>query len=550
MLGSVLQLSLPFLTKGIVDAGIMYHDIHVIWLILLGQLCVTIGYTIIDYTRRWILLNISIHINICLIYDFFSKLIKLPISFFDTRRLGDLMQRIEDHSRVNDFLTSQALNIPFSFINIIVFGGVLLYFNTVVFSVFFIGVIISVFWIFSFLRKRKVIDYELFEQQSINQSKMFQFVHSIQEIKLQNCEERRKDEWKRIQNQLFKIQKKSLKLQQRQDAGGLLINELKNIIITIIAANQVIHGNITIGTMLSIQFIIGYLNNPIEQILNSIYFYQDVKLSLERINEIHGAKDENDNKQETGTIDLKNDITLQHVSFKYDKFSPQYTLNNITIKIPRNKITAIVGASGSGKTTLVKLLLGFYKPDEGIIIIGNTDLQEIHLKQWRSLCGVVMQESVLFSESIARNIAIEDGDIDFERVKQAATLANAHDFINKLPLKYETVVGEEGMSLSQGQIQRILIARAIYKNPRFILLDEATNSLDTENERIIVENLKQFYKGRTVVIVAHRLSTVKDADQIIVLDKGIIAEKGNHSTLISHKGHYFNLIRNQLELGT
>ena len=548
-LGCLLQLIMPFLTQWIVDIGISYKDIGFIWLILLGELMIVIGRTATDFIRRWLLLHISMRINISLVSDFFIKLLKLPMSFFDTKLMGDLLQRIGDHTRVQNFLTGQVLNVIFTFFSFIIFSIVMYMYNPFIFGIFTVGSIVYGLWIVSFLRKRKVLDYELFEQQAKNQNKTYQLITSMQEIKLQDCEQRRRWEWEDTQADLFAVQMKSLKLQQTQEAGSIFINEVKNIIITVIAATAVINGEMSLGAMLAVQYIIGQLNSPVEQFMSFIYSLQDVKISLERINEIHEGKNEESKENQIKAFDAEKSISIENIDFKYDPHALKKTLDGVSFNIPEGKVTAIVGASGSGKTTLIKLMLGYYRVMAGAIYIAGRNINEYNLKWWRRHCGVVMQDGVIFSESIARNIAVDDGKIDVERLEQAANIANIHDYVMGLPLKYNTIIGRDGVGLSQGQKQRILIARAVYKNPDFIFLDEATNSLDAKNERAIVENLDEFYKGRTVVVVAHRLSTVKNADQIIVIDKGKVVEVGNHVSLIEKRGAYYNLVKNQLELG-
>ncbi len=549
LLGCILQLILPFLTQSIIDLGIKHNDIHFVWLVLLGELMIVIGRTATDFIRRWLLLHISMRINISLVSDFFIKLLKLPMSFFDTKLMGDLLQRINDHSRVQSFLTNQVLGVIFTFLNIIIFGIVLFIYNETVFGIFLIGSFIYGFWITTFLKKRRVLDYDLFEQQAKNQNKTYQLITSMQEIKLQDCEQRRRWEWEDTQADLFNVQMKVLKLQQTQEAGSIFINEVKNIIITVLAATAVINGQMTLGAMLAVQYIIGQLNSPVEQLMSFIYSLQDVKISLERINEIHEGKNEETRANQLTCFNSCKSLTIDNIDFKYDPHAIHKTLYGISLVIPEGQVTAIVGASGSGKTTLIKLMLGYYPVMSGAISIAGRNIIEYNLKWWRRHCGVVMQDGVIFSESIARNIAVDDGDIDLERLEQAARIANIHDYVMGLPLKYDTQIGRDGVGLSQGQKQRILIARAVYKNPDFIFLDEATNALDAKNERAIVENLDEFYKGRTVVVVAHRLSTVKNADQIIVLDGGRVVETGNHTSLIEKKGAYYNLVKNQLELG-
>lgn len=551
LLGCVMQLILPFLTQAIVDRGIRDSNINLIWLILLGELMIVIGRTATDFIRRWLLLHISMRINISLLSDFFIKLLKLPMSFFDTKLIGDLMQRMSDHSRVQSFLTGQVLSVVFTFLSFAVFGIVLFIYDKLIFIIFSIGSIIYGIWISTFLKRRKIIDYELFEQQAINQNKTYQFITSMQEIKLQDCERRRRWEWEDTQADLFTVQMKSLKLQQTQEAGSIFINEIKNILITVFAATAVINGQMTLGAMLAVQYIIGQLNSPVQQLMNFIYSLQDVKISLERINEIHEGHNEENATESAKSFptDSLLSISLRNVSFKYDPHALNNVLNDISFDIPAGKVTAIVGASGSGKTTLIKLMLGYYPVSAGKISIAGFDIADYNLKWWRRQCGVVMQDGVIFSESIARNIAVDDNEIDTDRMHHAARIACIDDYIMSLPLRYDTRIGRDGVGLSKGQTQRILIARAVYRDPKFIFLDEATNSLDAKNERETVSNLDDFYRGRTVVVVAHRLSTVRNADHIIVVDSGRIVETGTHESLIALGGTYYNLVKNQLELG-
>jgi len=549
LVGSVLQLILPFLTQGIVDLGISHKDIGLVWLILCGELVIVTGRTLSDFIRRWILLHISMRINISLVSDFLIKLLRLPMHFFDTKLMGDLLQRMGDHNRVQGFLTSQVLGVMFSLLSLVVFGFVLLLYNRPIFCIFIAGSALYGLWITRFLSMRKVLDYELFELQAIAQNRTFQFLTSIQEIKLQDCGRRRRWEWEDTQADLFGMQTKILRLQQSQEAGSIFINELKNLTVTAFAATAVINGEITLGAMLAIQYIVGSLNSPIDSLMNFIYSLQDTKISLERINEIHQVSDEDCRPNLLSEFSGSHDIALRDVSFRYDPHALTKTLDSVSLRIPAGKVTAIVGASGSGKTTLVKLMLGYYPTENGTISVAGHDLNEYQKKWWRNRCGVVMQDGVIFSESIARNIANIDEEINTLRLEQAARIACIHDYVMSLPLKYNTLIGRDGVGLSQGQRQRILIARAVYKNPDFIFLDEATNSLDTKNEREIVGNLSQFYEGRTVVVVAHRLSTVKNADQIIVIDKGRVAETGTHQELVAKNGTYYQLVSSQLELG-
>lgn len=563
-LGCILQLAFPFLTQAIVDTGIRTKDIHFIWLILLGELMIVAASTITGFIRRWLLLHISMRINISMVSDFLIKLMRLPMSFFDTKLMGDILQRINDHDRVQQFLTNQTLNVLFSILSFLIFGIVLLIYNPLICGIYMLGTAIYAIWTSLFLNRRKVLDYEVFEQQAINKNKTYQMVTAMQEIKLHDCCQRRRWEWEDVQADLFSLQIKALRLQQSQESGSIFINEIKNILVTVFAATAVISGNLTLGAMLAIQYIIGQLNSPVEQLMGFIYAIQDVKISLERINEIKDAPEEDDSIPDTTlnshpspsphptSIPLSSpgDIVFENVGFKYDRHAPNLTVHDISLTIPKGKVTAIVGASGSGKSTLIKLMLGYYPVTKGRITIGDKNISNLSLSSWRKKCGVVMQDGVIFSDTIRNNIAIGDAQEIPERTLEAARMACIHDYVSTLPLGYSTSVGKDGTGLSQGQKQRILIARAIYKDPEYIFLDEATNALDATNEAQIVHNLEKFYQDRTVVIVAHRLSTVRNADNIIVLDKGTIVEQGTHEELITRKGTYYTLIKNQLELGS
>lgn len=550
VLSGVLQLALPFLTQSVVDVGIHVRNIGFVWLVLLGQLMLTFSRTAIDFIRSRLLLYISMRVNISLVSDFFIKLFRLPMSFFDSKLVGDLLQRMSDHDRVNRFLTDKAIGVAFAMITFVIFMVVLLLYSLPVSFIFLVGTVFYALWMSAFLRRRKVLDYDLFEQQAINNGKTYELITSMQEIKLQDCEQRRRWDWEDTQADMFEVQLKTLRLQQMQKAGSLFINEMKNMAVTVASAAAVIQGQMTLGMMLAVQYIIGQLNMPVEALMEFFYSLQDVKISLERINEIHRAANE-DGPEDNLTLctDVTSGISIDSMSFLYDNHASVKALDNITLNIPYGRVTAIVGASGSGKTTLVKLMLGYYPVTDGKILIGGCDINRINKKWWRRQCGVVMQNGVIFSESIARNIAVDDGDIDMQRLLFAARMACVHDYVKTLPLGYNTKIGRDGVGLSQGQKQRILIARAVYKNPKFIFFDEATNSLDANNEKRIVENLDRFYQGRTVVIVAHRLSTVRNADQIVVVDGGHIVEIGNHNTLTAKRGAYYNLVKNQLELG-
>ena len=553
LLGSLLQLIFPFLTQAVVDTGIGGKDIGFVWLVLMAEMMLLFSRTAIEFIRSKILLHISTRINISLISDFFIKLMKLPMNFFDTKQMGDLLQRIEDHRRVEQFLTSSSLSLLFSFFTFLVFGVVLVFYNLGVFAVFLFGTLLYAGWIVLFLEKRRLLDYKFFEQAGRNRNVTYQLIDGMQEIKLQGCEQRKRWEWEDVQADLFKVNLQALNLQQVQQAGSITINEVKNILITVLAATSVIQGNMTLGMMLAVQYIIGQLNSPVEQLIHFVYSWQDVSISLDRMNEIHTeTNEENAERTRSSYTEESTDghsLAIKDLSFKYNIYSSKNILSDINLLIPNGKVTAIVGASGSGKTTLIKLLLGFYEPLSGSIQIGSANLSECNLGWWRSQCGAVMQEGYLFSDTIAKNIAISDDDPNIERIRHAARVANIADYVEALPLAYNTMIGQDGQGISQGQRQRILIARVIYKNPMFVFLDEATNALDANNEQAITDNLLDFYKGKTVIVVAHRLSTVRNADQIVVLNEGKKVELGTHEELIGKRGNYYGLIKNQLELG-
>jgi ATP-binding cassette subfamily B protein len=548
LLGSLLQLIFPFLTQALVDVGIGRRETPFIYIILAAQLMLFAGRLSLDIFRGWIMIHIGTRVNISLVSDFLIKLMKLPARFFDTKLTGDLLQRIADNYRIEQFLTSSTLITAFSMINFLIFGIILFFYSKLIFLVFLISALLYVTWVSVFLKKRRALDYKRFDQMSKNQSSLIQLINGMQEIKVHNAEKYKRWQWERIQSQLFKVNLSSLTLDQWQRGGASFINEFKNILITFIAAKAVIDNEMTLGMMLAVQYIIGQLNAPLEQLFTLIQQAQDAKISLERLNEIHLR--ENEEKEESLNV-LPDDGSLyvDKVSFRYGGPHSPLVINNITLRIPEGKTTAIVGTSGSGKTTLLKLLLNFYSPTGGEIRVGGVNLNSIQHRIWREQCGVVMQEGFIFSDTIARNIAFGEEQVDKKKLLRAVKIANIQGFIDQLPLGYNTMIGEDGIGLSQGQKQRILIARAVYKNPKYVFFDEATNALDAFNEMVIMENLEEFLQYKTVVVVAHRLSTVRSADNIIVMEKGEIIESGTHEELTRTRGAYFHLVKNQLELG-
>ncbi|GAB5408259.1 MAG: peptidase domain-containing ABC transporter [Balneolaceae bacterium] len=549
-IGSILQLIFPFLTQSIVDIGINNQDLNFIYLILIAQVMLFIGRIGIEFIRSWILLHMSTRINISILSDFLIKLMKLPMSYFDAKMTGDIMQRMGDHRRIQNFLTGQTLSTLFSFVNLLVFSIVLAYYNTLIFIIFLISSFLYIIWVLLFLKKRAELDHKRFGISSGDQSNVIQLIQGMQEIKLTNSEKQKRWEWERFQASLFHYQVKNLSLNQFQQAGAFFINEGKNIGITFLAAVAVVNGQLTLGAMMAIQYIIGQLNSPIQQIIGFVQSTQDAHLSLERLNEIHAQEDEEPaEKSFVYELPIHKTIELTDLSFTYPGAGNEPVLKEINLSIPEGKTTAIVGMSGSGKTTLLKLLLKFYPLDSGDIKVGNTNLDSISHRVWRRNCGVVMQDGFIFSDNIARNIAVGEEQPDMEQLMHAVKVANIHEFIDSLPLGFNTKIGSEGNGISQGQRQRMLIARAVYKSPEFIFFDEATNALDANNEKVIMENLQEFFENRTVAVVAHRLSTVKNADNIVVLDEGKIIEQGTHQELSVAKGAYFELVRNQLELG-
>lgn len=504
----------------------------------------------VSFLRGWILFHISTPLNIRLVHDFLVKLTKLPLRFFDVKMVGDTLQRIGDHQRLELFLTSSVLNIMLTILNLIVFGTVLAIYSLPIFAIFIAGTLLYLAWLKLFLAKRRALDFDKFKQMGKNQSQIIQLIMGMQEIKLNNCEQQKIKSWVHLQDGLFKLGRQAMALSQKQETGCFLLQETQNIIITYWSARSVINDEISLGMMLAIQFILGQLNGPVEQLMHFITIAQDGKISLERIEEVKSLKeDEDPNEQVITNISTEDSLSFDNVSFQYGSPYSEKVLQNVSLTIPSKKITAIVGASGSGKTTLLKLILGVYEPIAGSIFLGAAPLSKIHKKAWRQQCGSVLQEGYIFSDTIANNIALQEEITDEKKLRLAARTANIEEFVEALPLKDKTVIGVDGQGLSQGQKQRILIARAVYKNPHFIFFDEATNSLDANTEAIIMQNLEQFFLDKTVVIVAHRLSTVRNADQIIVLDKGRVVETGTHTDLINNKSIYYNLVKNQLELG-
>lgn len=548
--GSLIQLIIPFLTQSVVDIGINTRNLNFMYVVLIAQTMLFLGRLSVEFIRSWILLHISTRINISILTDFLIKLMKLPMSFFDTKMTGDIMQRMADQKRIESFLTGPALSTIFSLFNLVIFAVVLAYYNVTIFFVFLVSSVLYSVWVILFLRKRRELDFKRFDISSKNQSSIVQLISGMQEIKLNNCEQQKRWEWERLQAGLFRFSVKSLSLGQYQQAGAFFINEGKNILITFLVAKTVIDGNLTLGGMMAIQYIIGQLNSPIEQLIGFLQQLQDARISLERLNEIHQMEDE-EAANMTFLKELPSDksISLRNITFTYPGAGNEPVLKDVSLEIPDGKTTAIVGMSGSGKTTILKLLLRFYTPQKGEVRVGAGYLDQISYRFWRGKCGIVMQDGFIFSDTIARNIAVGDEQPDREKLRHAIKVANIGELIQGLPLGLNTKIGSEGNGISQGQRQRILIARAVYKDPQYIFFDEATNALDSINETIIMENLEEFFHGRTVVVVAHRLSTVKKADNIIVIDKGMIVEQGNHQALIKLKGEYYKLVKNQLELG-
>ena len=551
LLGSCIQLVIPFLTQSIIDIGINNNDLSFIYLILFAQLALVIGRMSVEFIRGWLLLHIGSRVNVAIISGFLQKLMSLPVSFFDTKLTGDILQRIEDNNRIEEFLTSASLNILFSFFNLVVFGIVLAIYSNKILALFLAGSALYIVWVSLFMKSRARLDHQRFKQMSVSGNKLINIVNGMQEIKLTQSELSMRWDWEKLQAILFRLKVKGLSLIQYQSAGATFINEVTNVLITIVAATAVLKNDMTLGMMLAVQFIIGQLNVPVSQIIGFFRMSQDAKMSLDRLAEVHNLEEEEpDPEVKVRKLPDKKDIYFNNLSYQYEGPRSPYALKDIDLFIEENKITAIVGTSGSGKTTLLKMLLGFYHPVAGEILVGDLQLSNLSLKVWRKKVGAVMQDGFLFPDTIAANIAPGSEEIDEDRLIKAADIANIRGFVESLPLGYNTKIGANGHGLSEGQKQRLLIARVIYKNPDIIIFDEATNSLDANNEKVIVENLSEFFEGKTVIVVAHRLSTVRNADKIVVLDSGRIIEAGSHDDLIGKKGAYYNLVKNQLELGS
>ena len=548
IVGSIIQLIFPFLTQSVVDVGIQTQDLSFIYLILLAQLFLFLGQMGVELIRAWILLHLSTRINISLISDFIIKLTKLPIAYFDSKLTGDLLTRVNDHQRIENLLANNSLNVLFSLFNIIIFGGILAWYSHLIFLIYLAGSSLYLLWVFLFMRKRKALDYRKFEHEADAQDKVIELLNGMQEIKMHNAEREKRWNWEYTQTKLFKVEVKNLSLEQTQTLGTNMINELTRILIMVIAASLVINGSITLGGMLAITYLVGQINGPTQQLMGFLYTVQDAKIALERLAEIHNQKDEKDAETEyVNDIEDEDDIVVENLTFCYPG-APNNLFEGLNLTIPAQKMTAIVGTSGSGKTTLMKVLLKFYDPQKGIIKVGPNALIDIEPKVWRDRCGVVMQEGFIFNDSIQNNIAIGHEKVDRRRLMQSLKVANIEAFVEALPLGLKTKIGQQGVGISTGQKQRILIARAFYKQPEILFFDEATSALDALNEKTIMENLEVFFKKRTVVMIAHRLSTVKNADQIVLIHNGKIIEQGTHKELISLKGSYYNLVKNQLEL--
>jgi ATP-binding cassette subfamily B protein len=549
LVASLLQLVFPFLTQAVVDHGIGNRDLGFVQLVLVAQLALFAGRTSVEFIRNRILFHVGSRVYLALSSDFLLKLMRLPVSFFDTRMVGDILQRVQDHGRIQQFLTTTTLNVLFSAVTLVVFGAVMAVYSPLIVSVFLVGSAVYLAYVLLFLKPRRSLDHQRFAEFSRSQSALVELVSAMPEVKLANAEQAKRWQWERIQARLFRLNLRGLGIEQMQDGGATCINELKNILITFLAVRLVIDGQLTVGMLLSVQYILGQLNQPLSQVVAFVQSGQDARISLERLAQIHAHPDEEEPGATVGALPPDRSIRLRNVGFTYGGPLAEPVLRDVSLDIPEGKVTAVVGTSGSGKTTLLKLLLKFHDPTEGEITVGGTRLGALSNRVWRDSCGVVMQDGQLFSDSIAGNVAMGAERTDPRRLQEAVRVANVHDFVEHLPLAYNTRVGREGIGMSAGQKQRLLIARAVYKDPEYLLFDEATSALDANNERVIMQNLQAFFRGRTVVVIAHRLSTVRNADQIVVLDGGRVVERGTHDELTAARGPYFELVKNQLELG-
>lgn len=550
LLGALVLISLgyisPFISQAIVDIGILKKDLAFIILMVIAQIIINTSKTIIIFFQSWISLRMNTIINVNLVSNYLNKLSQMPMSFFESKTMGDILQRIGDHDRIKSFLMNDTINVIFSITTFIAFVVVLGIYNIHILSIFLLGNAVYVTWVLSFMKYRKELDNKAFHESALLQNNMVQFIQGMQEIKL-NCIEREKCwEWEHLQARLYKISRKAMLLGQIQSAGSLIFSSTTGVVLSYITAQKVVTGEMTLGMMTSLSFILGQVAAPIGSFIGFAQRYQDAKISLERLADIHSQDDEHKEYEEKKSILPKDkNIILNKVSFSYSGNINNLVLKNISIQIPQNKITAIVGKSGCGKTTLIKLLQGLYKPLSGEIMIGDTVLENINKYVWRNHIGAVMQDGYIFSDSISKNITLHN-EVDIQKLESVLKAVNLNDFIQSLPHGYDTKIGNDGMQLSQGQRQRILLARILYRKPQVVFLDEATNALDTQNEFYIMNNIRELLYNHTIIIVAHRLSTIKKADNIIVIDNGEVIEQGTHERLLEQKGTYFQLINTQL----
>lgn len=550
ILGTVLQLITPFMTQSIVDIGINTKNINFINLILIAQLMIFVGQTSVSFIRSWIILHITTRVNIAILTDLLIKIMRLPMVFFDLKTHGDIMQRMGDQQRVESFITGNSLNTLFSLVNMLIFGTLLIIYNKMIFLVFFIATFLYTLWILLFMKYRRELDHRRFKIASENQTYMVEMIQSVKDIKLNNAQKQKRWGWEALQTKLFHFKVDSLALSQYQSIGSMAINQIKGILITYIAAKAVVNDEITLGGMMAIQYIVGMVASPVESLLGFIQSYQDAKISMERLNEIYETEEEEDpNKEYLYKLPEDRTITIKDLTFRYYGAGNNPVFSQLNMSFPAGKTTAIVGSSGSGKTTILKLLLRYYEFEEGEILVGGKRLHQLDYGLWRDSCGSVIQDNYVYADTIEGNIAVKDELPDEKILQEAIEIANLEDFIAEQPFGFATKIGTAGRGISQGQRQRLMIARAVYKQPEYLFLDEATNSLDANNEKVITDNLSRFFQDRTVIIVAHRLSTVKNADNIIVLEKGKVVEQGNHVELTARKGKYYELVKNQLELG-